>query len=355
MTRIGEHQNYIWQKLKSASLPIVIYGMGNGCDKVLKACKTHHISVSGIFASDDFVRAQRFHDFTVKTYNELLSELGDFIIIIAFSAFSPALLERIKSLCLRHEVYAPDFSVFSDEYPTPSFMDENNLAISRAYSLLSDDRSRQIFSILMKYKLTGKASLLFLCHDDAEAPFSSFMKLTENERYMDLGAYKGDTIDSFLRMTKGSFNVIHAFEPDPKNYAGLKKYSEELEYKNVFIHECAVSDHSGKTCFQGLGGRASHMSSEGYPVSCLRLDDMPELNPTFIKMDVEGAEAKALLGATQTIARYRPKMQISLYHNIGDFFSLPLLINDIYGGYKYRIRMNPYIPAWDVMLYVTEE
>lgn len=355
MTIVDKNEIYIWQRLKNASLPIVIYGMGNGADKVLRACETHRISVSAIFASDDFVRGQNFHGFAVKTYRQLLSELGDFIIIIAFSAFSPALLERIKTLCIRHEVYAPDFSVFSDEYPTPSFMEKNSVAISKAYSLLSDDRSREVFSLLMKYKLTAEATLLFQCHDDLQKPFNSFMKLSDSERYIDLGAYKGDTIDSFLGMTKGRFDVIHAFEPDPKNFAALKKHSAELKYKNIFLHEYAVSNKTGNECFQGLGGRASHLSGEGYNVSCMRLDDMQELKPTFIKMDVEGAEEKALLGAARTIAEYRPKMQISLYHNIGDFFSLPLLINDICGGYKYRIRMNPYIPAWDVMLYVTEE
>ena len=73
-------------------------------------------------------------------------------------------------------------------------------------------------------------------------------------------------------------------------------------------------------------------------------------------MDVEGAERAALLGMRETLRRHRPKLLVSLYHHIEDYITLPLLIDELTGGgYTYHLRMHPYIPAWDVMLYAVPE
>ncbi|MBQ2326836.1 MAG: hypothetical protein II376_04755 [Clostridia bacterium] len=128
------HYQYIWHKLRNTDKPIVIYGMGNGSEKVIDACIEHSIPIKGIFASDGFVRNQLFRGFTVRSYSSFVEELGnDFIILFAFSAFTDDLLAWIKKLCLTHEVYAPDFDVFSSRYPTPDFMAENRHKIEQAY------------------------------------------------------------------------------------------------------------------------------------------------------------------------------------------------------------------------------
>ena len=53
-----------------ADKPIVLYGMGNGADKVLDELESRNIAVKGIFASDDFVRGQFFKGFKVMTFKE---------------------------------------------------------------------------------------------------------------------------------------------------------------------------------------------------------------------------------------------------------------------------------------------
>jgi len=350
------HYQYIWHKLRNTDKPIVIYGMGNGSEKVIDACTEHGIPIKGIFASDGFVRNQLFRGFTVRSYNSLVEELGnDFIILFAFSAFTDDLLAWIKKLCLTHEVYAPDFDVFSSRYPTPDFMSENRHRIEQAYALMADERSKEAFRILCEYKLTGRADILFNAHDDPDSPFESFFRLSDSERFVDLGAYRGDTVESFLRACGGSYSSIDAFEPDPKNFSKLKEYADSLSLHDITLHQNAAGLRPGKATFTGKGGRASHFSDEGYEVECVSIDCLPHLRPTFIKMDVEGAEADVIMGAADTIRRFRPKLQVSLYHKIGDFFELPLLIDSLCPGYKYYLRMFPYIPAWDIMLFVTEE
>jgi len=54
----------------------------------------------------------------------------------------------------------------------------------------------------------------------------------------------------------------------------------------------------------------------------------------FIKMDIEGSELNALMGATATLARYRPRMAIAAYHKPGDQTRLPAVVLDAEPAYE---------------------
>jgi hypothetical protein len=70
----------------------------------------------------------------------------------------------------------------------------------------------------------------------------------------------------------------------------------------------------------------------------------------YIKYDVEGAEAEAIMGSIETISRSLPALCISLYHRSGDIFELPLMIHEKFPQYKLYIRRREYVPAWDTVL-----
>ena len=72
----------LWETLSYAQKPIFLYGMGDGADKILNVCESKNIKISGVFASDDFVRGQSFRGFTVKKYSDIKAEYNDIIILI---------------------------------------------------------------------------------------------------------------------------------------------------------------------------------------------------------------------------------------------------------------------------------
>ena len=59
---------------------------------------------------------------------------------------------------------------------------------------------------------------------------------------------------------------------------------------------------------------------------------------TFIKMDIEGAEREAILGAKKIISEQKPKLAISVYHHPKDILVLPKLILHINGDYTFYLR-----------------
>ena len=54
----------------------------------------------------------------------------------------------------------------------------------------------------------------------------------------------------------------------------------------------------------------------------------------FIKMDIEGAEVKALAGGRNTLSRFHPRMSIATEHKPDDEITIPSAVRSIRGGYR---------------------
>ena len=74
----------IWNRLKLSEKPILIYGTGNGADKIINELEKNGISVSGVFASDGFVRERYFHGKKVLSLSQAEELLDDFIVLFSF-------------------------------------------------------------------------------------------------------------------------------------------------------------------------------------------------------------------------------------------------------------------------------
>jgi FkbM family methyltransferase len=54
----------------------------------------------------------------------------------------------------------------------------------------------------------------------------------------------------------------------------------------------------------------------------------------FIKMDIEGAEVKALAGARVTIIKFKPRLSIATEHKPDDQFTIPSAVRSLRTDYK---------------------
>ena len=129
----------VWEQLKNSAKPVVLYGMGDGADKVLAAFDRYGIKASAVIASDDFVRGQKFHGFTVKKLSDVEAELGDVIIALCFASQLPDVMAHITKISEKHETLVPSVPVFGDSLFDGDFINENKEQIESAYSLLADE------------------------------------------------------------------------------------------------------------------------------------------------------------------------------------------------------------------------
>ncbi len=110
----------LWQYLKAASdsgRPILLYGMGNGADKIIAVCEAYGIPVADFFASDGFVRGHSFHGKVVLSFSQACEKYGaeNMIVLLSFASSRPEVLELIQHVANTCELYVPDVPVCGPE------------------------------------------------------------------------------------------------------------------------------------------------------------------------------------------------------------------------------------------------
>lgn len=341
----------VWAYLKETSLPIVLYGMGNGTDMVMEKLGEIGVKAAEVFASDEFVRGHSFRGYKVIKYSDVCEKYEDFVIVVCFAVHDEPMLEKIRKMSQGHTLFAPNVPIVNDGVFTREFIEEHDAEFDKAYALLSDDFSRQSYVDILNFKVSGKVEYLFKCQKNKEEIYSEYLNLGENEIFMDLGAYDGDTVREFLQATDGRYEKIIAVEADEKNYRKLTDKTSAVE--RITTYNLAAWNKKETLFFEKKKGRNSKLSSAGkVEVQADSVDNILDGDRiTVLKMDIEGSEAMALEGARETIVTHRPKLYVCAYHRNDDMFTLPLKINEICKGYKFYFCHHPYIPAWESNFY----
>lgn len=76
----------------------------------------------------------------------------------------------------------------------------------------------------------------------------------------------------------------------------------------------------------------------GVLIEAKTIDSLIDEKVTYLKMDIEGTELKALLGAKETILRSKPKLAICVYHKPEDLIEIPLLLKGLVSDYRFFLR-----------------
>ena len=342
-----------WDKLKAETRPIFIYGMGDGALKIMKVFKEKGIVLSGIFASDDFVRGHSFQGYRVHKLSEIEEAVEDFVVVLAFAAGYQEIVDKVHEIASRHTLYVPDVPVAGRGLIDYDYCLENAEKLQTVYDSLADDFSRKVYSNIINFKISGRIEYL----DNVTTPkaeiYKEIIKPHTSEIYVDLGAYNGDTIRELLEFTHGRYSAVYAVEPDKKNFKKLSKFVNGMSH--IYPFNAAAWTVDTQLPFASKAGRQSAISASADTlIDAVSVDSILGGKPaTIIKMDVEGFEREAIWGSAQTIAHFSPKMMISLYHRNEDIFELPLLLKVINPNYKLYIRHQLYIPAWETNLYAT--
>ncbi len=353
---LDEINSCLWDYLRQTDKKIVLYGMGDGAEKICAVLERIGVEVADFMASDEFVRGHSFRGFRVKKLAEIDELYGkNCIILVCFGTQFPDVMERIYKIAETHELYAPNVPVVGEGLFTLEYAKEHEKELKAAYSLMADEQSRLVFENTVRYKLSGDIKYLRDCESDRAEMFDLLNVGTE-EIYVDLGAYNGDTLVEFLNETGMKFDRLYAMEPDHKNYGKLKRRLYMIGSEKLLAYNCGAWDSETTMQFSLRAGRSSKVAGNSTArckeVRMMSVDHMLQgEKATIIKYDVEGSEEKALSGTKETIVKYRPRLNVALYHRNEDIFAIPLQIAAMNKRYKFYLRHHPYIPDWDTNLY----
>ncbi len=337
----------IWQGLKETDRPILLYGTGNGADKILAELDKYDIKISGVFASDGFVRERFYKGFKVLSLQDAENLFNDFLVLFAFGSSRPEVLDNVKRIALKHPLFAPEVPVCGGEVFNLEYAKKHKVELKTVYDMLADDLSKKVFSETLLFKLDGKVEHLFACETEENEAFDNILKLKSGYSFLDLGAYNGDTVLDFIKRV-GSFSHITAVEPDKKSFLKLCRNTEQFDILRI---NAAVSDECGTIPFSFKKSRGSVFGGDD-EIESITIDYLcQDKSFDYIKFDVEGKELDAISGGEKTIKKDKPKMLISAYHKSDDYFSIPLLVKKINPDYKIYMRHYPSVPAWDTNFY----
>jgi len=187
----------------------------------------------------------------------------------------------------------------------------------------------------------------FMLHQYSYERISSPIKVEAGDYVIDGGSCWGDAT-LFFAHEVGATGKVYSFEFVPENLEILTRnlhMNKELALR-VEIIQRALWSTSGEQLSYSYNGpgscvREGNVGELEKTIAAITIDDFVAeqniLKVDFIKMDIEGAELRAIHGAGQTIERHKPKLAISLYHNLSDFVNIPAYLASLGVDYEYYI------------------
>lgn len=235
-----------------------------------------------------------------------------------------------------------------DKYNLPScsdvyLMEQHERDLCEAYSLLEDDKSREVFEKLVRFRMLDDSIQIPTEVQDKQYFEYEFFPKRNDEIFVDCGAFDGISLKTFLKENNYQFKKYYGIEPDADNYIKLRNYIASLpdviQSKTVITNK-AVYDEQKKLKLYNLNGPGSFVADIGMQeIEAIKIDDIvDEDGATYIKMNIEGSELQALKGAEQTIKKYKPKLAIAGYHKTWDLWEVPKAIYAKEQSYKLYLR-----------------
>lgn len=195
---------------------------------------------------------------------------------------------------------------------------ENIQYYDNVYNLLADSISKEVFWRLIQFRIVPDMRFIEMACDSNNHQYfdKNIVSSSEDEVFVDCGGFTGDTTEDYIALYK--------------------------DYKRIYVYESA--DDNIATCRNNLSKYNEIVVRKGIvdSVRVISLDEDIKEPVTFIKMDMEGLDIPAIIGAKNHIKNDNPKLAICTDHVVSDMWEIPLLIHEINPDYKLYFRhYNP--------------
>lgn len=358
---------------------VIIYGGGVNCAELLVKLKRSNqlkeLNVECIIDRDRAKHGRKIFDIPIRPIETLLNCRADTPVIITPYEPSLEIGHFLENNGFRNLYYVSphradqaltrriiEESYLSDRKYWDHIKSENAGVIETVRENLHDIESVKIYDAFIesRFKLDQKGLEKGLL--SREYYPEDVIKMGSNEVFVDCGIFNGNSILDFISHCK-EYEYIYGFEPDPMQYELSKTFIESLNIKNYELSDNALYGTSEKveffTTFGGGSGIiadettfSKKFETENIIVHTETLDHFLSTRhhcPTYIKMDIEGAELEALKGAKATISKNSPKLAICVYHKPTDIWEIPYWIIKNFPQYTLYLRQHELYT--DIVLY----
>lgn len=345
-------QDNIYDDIRDKNMPVVIYGAGDFALNIAKLLREHGIEPVAYAVDHEYYSPSKLLDGAPIWDFSLLKKYPEkFAVVLGIGAESVVRNFLDNKNLIKFTLSAGYGKIAPIDY---DFIMANQKDFQESYECFADDLSREVMLAYLNLKVSGDISWnIDVCSCRTEYFDEEIIDHLSNGVFVDCGAYRGDTIESFINWSNGDYSHIYAMESDLNNIAALKLYSDVNGWKNVEIVPKATWDKKEPLFFNLEGAYGAPVSTvkgqfqvEGCPIDSILNGSKVD----FIKMDIEGAELNGLRGAEDSIRRYHPCLAICAYHRSEDLIALPQYINSL-GGYNLYLRKYGMANEYDLVIY----
>ena len=175
--------------------------------------------------------------------------------------------------------------------------------------------------------------------------------MDDREVFVHAGCYSGDTQKSFRNWFGDQYEKMITFKPNEAQYAFCCDLFKD--WRDVELVQAGLSDKTGTVRFDlDLPGLSFISETGTEEIKTVSLDEyMNGGKVTFIALDIEGEEYKALRGAENIIRTQKPKLAISIYHKPEDMWELPELVKSFRPDYQLYLRHYHLLDMAETVMY----
>lgn len=344
----NEILNSSFDEFKIPTRQLVLYGCGIFGTATLEALNEYNIKPIAVCDSNPNKIGTNFFGHTVISFEKAIQLFSDFDILIASGTFYNEIKEYVLKYVTEDRISIINLNRSNVE-EFREIITGNKDKLEEIFNKLTDDTSRDIMLNIIKAKLTNNPMYFQKIYSEHQY-FNELINLSDEEYFLDGGAFLGDTMKEFVEITNNKYKKIYCFEPS-KN---IFKQLEESKRKFFNNDSRIILYNKGLYNCNKVVGFNSKLPTGGHRVECalsieenievVTIDDIINDKVTFIKMDIEGSELQALEGAKNTILKYKPKLAISVYHKADDLVKILDFIMNLGLDYKYYLRHHGISP-----------
>lgn len=316
---------------------LYLFGASSSCEKFLEKYGSSY-KIQGIFDNDPRKEGTLFRQYKVIRGDRIQHMNYNTTAVLITSSYMKEIIMQLEGINFHNYCLWGMLSEEPRMWFEDTFSEEARKGLKELEKVLADEVSKELLRKIIR-KRDKKIKVWCDLQTNKSYFDTGLLAFGKEEVMVDGGAYTGDTIKQFIETTNDCFKKIYAYEPDEKNYEVL-----EDQYGNDARIECIQAglwSENNKVSFDGAGKDGSSVKQSGNSLVMVeKLDGNKRFKEkvTFIKLDVEGSEVEAILGAQELIKSDKPKLAVCIYHRQDDLWKIPLMIHELVPEYKIYIR-----------------
>jgi len=351
--------------LRACNNRLVLFGAGNFGRRALKSLRGSSIEPLAFSDNGDSKWGTKAEGVPIIAPQDAARRYGDSaLFVVTIWSLGHSYLDtriQLETLGCRNVVPSSTLRWKYSEQLLPDFSQDlphkvydRKDEVRAAANLWADDYSRREYLNQIRWRALGDLAALGPPDREESYFLDTLYDIQPGEIFVDCGAYDGDTAKQVVARSR-EFAQIVAVEADPATFQRLNQWigrTEDDVAPRIAPYNVAVGATQEKLRFKATGTEGACLARDGDTVvDCVPIEDlMGENAPTFIKMDIEGAEMKALEGARHVIQKHHPILSICVYHRQSDVWDIPLFIRSLWENYQFFLRPHD-VDGWQLVCY----